>query len=148
MTVTVELVLEVRRMVNEPTEDTYSDSLIESFIEKCPIRDELGTEPYYYETLGAVPTKTYNTDWIPTYNLNQVASSIWYEKAAVIAGKFDFSADGGTYNRSQAYTQAMNMAKLYKARAGVSTIHLIKSPDEPYPSGLKPAWIGNLPESD
>lgn len=146
MTVTAEMVATVRRLVNESGTDTYSDTDIENIIKKYPMMDELGKEPYYWTTTSTVPTKTWNTDWIPTYNLNYAAADIWDEKAAVLAGLFDFSADGGTYTRSQGYNQAVSMSKFYRGRGSIKTITLIKKPDEPASLSSYPAWIGNLPE--
>lgn len=147
MTVSAAMIADVRRMVNEPTEAIYTDEIITSIIEKYPVIDELGTLPYYWDYAGGVPTKVENTAWVDTYNLNAVSADIWEEKAATLAGRFDFSADGGSYTRSQAYTQAFNMAKYYRGRSGIKSIRLLKSPEEPEKLSNR-AWIGNLPEVD
>lgn len=146
MTVSADMITSVRRMVNEPTDETYTDDIIEAAIEKYPLMDELGTDPYYWTTTNTTPVKTFNTNWIPTYNLNYAAADLWEEKAAAISGMFDFSADGGTYNRSQLHGHAMQMAKFYRSRGSVKNIKLIKKPDEPDELSNRPSWIANLPE--
>jgi hypothetical protein len=144
MTITAEMISDVRRMVNEADETNYTDSLLETMIAKYPTTDERGTDPYYWSETSTIPVKVTNTSWIPTYNLHLAAADIWEEKAAVIAGMFDFSADGGSYQRSQQYQQAMNMSKYHRSRGGIQGITLIKKPDEIQ----NPVWIGNLPEVD
>src|SRR4030067_87618 len=143
MSVSAANIADVRRMVAEPISTNYTDNDIRMIIEKYPCLDELGEEPYYFT--GTIPVKTVNEYWIPTYDLNRAAAEIWDNKAALLAGKFDFSADGGNYSRSQAYQQALGMAKYYRGRGKVSTIKQIKTPDE---VGSSSAWIGNLAESD
>lgn len=146
MTPTASQITEVRRYVNEKDTENFSDDDIVTVIEKYPALDELGEDPYYYEyTGGQIPVKKDNPNWVPTYNLFLAAAEIWEYKAAELAGKFDFSADGGNFSRSQAYNQALAMAKYYRGRGGASTIKLVKKPDE-YPT--PPEWIGNLPERD
>jgi hypothetical protein len=46
MAATAAQIAEVRRMVNEPTTSTYSDVLITAIIERYPLLDELGSDPY------------------------------------------------------------------------------------------------------
>ena len=51
-------------------------------------------------------------------DLNAAASDIWDEKAAAVAGLFDFAADGGDYKRSQLIAQYQEAAAKYRSRAG------------------------------
>jgi len=51
-------------------------------------------------------------------DLNAAASDIWDEKAAEVAGSFDFDADGGDYKRSQLVAQYRGEAAKYRSRAG------------------------------
>lgn len=143
MSVSIANIADVRRMVAEPTATDYTDNDIRVTIEKYPCLDELGEEPYYYT--GTVPVREDNEYWIPTYDLNRAAAEIWDNKAALLAAKFDFSADGGNYSRSQAYTQALGMAKYYRGRGKVTTIKQIKTPEE---TSVSSSWIGNLAEGD
>jgi hypothetical protein len=103
-------------MVAEPTATTYTDALLTTAIEKYPVMDERGQVPYTWDDSTTPPTQDENEDWAPTYDLNAAAADIWDEKAAGLAGKYDFSADGGTYHRSQAYEQAQKMARQYRSR--------------------------------
>ena len=149
MTVTAAQVAQLRRMVAEPTAATYNDTLLTDIIETYPMMDERGTMPYYWTQTGGVPTQTENTAWYPTYNLNMAAAQVWEEKAATIADRYDFSADGGNYSRSQAYKHASERAKHYRSLRGVTTFRLHKSPKESAAGTFSDAvWIGNLPESD
>jgi len=143
MTATAAQILEVRRLTNEPTTTTYSDALIQSFIERYPLMDELGVDPYYFTQTGSVPTKTTNVNWIATYDLAAAASDIWTEKAAVVAARFDFTADGGNYTQSQEYLFAMQQAKYFRGRRSIKTARLVTSPST---SPADASWIGNLPE--
>lgn len=149
MSVTAAQIAQMRRMVAEPTAATYTDDLLEDIIELYPTIDELGTMPYYWTQTGGEPTQTENDNWIPTYNLNMAAAQIWDEKAAAISNQYDFKADGGDYSRSQAFKHAMEQAKYYRSRRGLSTFKLYKSPKESQSNPLNSeSWIGNLPESD
>lgn len=146
MTASAAQIAQVRRMTAEPTTTTYSDALIQGFIEDHPLIDELGTEPYYWVTNGSsAPTKTDSADWYPTYDLNAAAADVWEEKAASIAALYDFKADGGDYSRSQAHEHAKKMAKYYRSRSSMFVVDQVKKPDEP-DSSL--SWIGNLAEED
>lgn len=144
MTATAAQIAEIRRMVAEPTSATYSDTLIQEYIERYPCLDERGTEPYYYTYVAGVPTPTANTDWIATYDLHAAAADIWEEKAAVWANKYDFNADGGAYSRSQVYQQMMSKAKYHRSRSKIKTIKLVMSP----PQSNEETWQGNLPEPE
>ena len=147
--VTAAQIAQLRRMVAEPLTTTYSDALLTSYIETYVMVDELGTEPYYWTQTGSTPTQTANVNWIPTYDLNAAAADIWEEKAAALADDYDFAADGGNYSRSQAYRHAIDQAKHYKSKRGLTTIKLIKSPKENASGSInRDSYIGNLPEDD
>mgnify|MGYP006883612455 FL=1 len=78
------------------------------------------------------PTITVNADWIATYDLNAAAAEIWDEKAADLSDKYNFSADGGRYDRSQAYMQACAMAAKYRGRSVAKSPMARKWPRENY----------------
>jgi len=146
MTATAAQISQVRRMTAEPTTSPYTDALIQGFIEAHPLMDELGRAPYYWQANGSsAPTKTANTDWIVTYDLNAAAADIWDEKAASVAALFDFHADGGVYTRSQTYEQARKMALFYRSRA---SIKLVKMRPAPIQNNRETEWVGNLGEDD
>lgn len=138
MTVTAAQISQLRRMTAEPTDATYSDALLTTYIERYPRIDEY----------GELPTDAYgeaNADWTATYDLSAAAGDVWEEKAGLVAGKFDFSANGGSYTQSQQYEQAMKMCRFHRSRRMPTTLTLIKHPQE---SSFDESWIGNLPESD
>ena len=85
-----------------------------------------------------------NEEWIPTYDLNAAAADVWEEKAAVLAGDYDFSAEWAKFSRSQAYEQAMKQARYFRARRSMRTVRQVPEPRR----GDEVVWIGNLPEVD
>jgi hypothetical protein len=103
MTVAAADIARLRRMVAEPTTTTYSDSVLSETIARYPVRDADGLAPT-------------DTDWTATYDLNAAASDVWSEKAAALATAFDFTADGGSFQRSQSAKQAQLMASYYRSR--------------------------------
>lgn len=142
MTATTTQIADIRRMTAEPSTDTYSDQLIQAFIERYPHIDEQGELPYTLSS-DTPPTQTANTSWIATYDLHAAAADIWEEKAANVAHRVDFSADGGSYSMSKLYEQYMAMARNHRAKRLASTSRLHKTPKEVDPA----IWIGNLPET-
>jgi len=117
VTVVAEVITRLRRMVAEPTTTTYADAVLSSAIERYPVMDEDGYEPD-------------EDDWTATYDLNAAAAEIWTEKAATLVAGYDFQAGGATYNRSQAYQQAMAQARHYMSRRQVRPIRLTIRADE------------------
>lgn len=114
MTATADQIAQLRRMTAEPTETTYTDETMQAYIERYPCVDELGEPP-------RVPSTTVynammdNPDWTATYDLHLAAAAIWEEKAATVQSKFDFSADGGDYSRSQLFLNAMRNARYHRS---------------------------------
>lgn len=130
-------------MVAEPTTTTYSDAAIQGYIEAYPLMDELGELPYTWSS-ATPPAQVANTSWVVTYDLNAAAADIWQEKAALWADKYNFSADGGNYSRSNAYEQAMKQVRFYRAKRATKTMRGVQSPKET--EGDQFPWIANLPE--
>jgi hypothetical protein len=130
----------VRRMVAEATTATYSDTLIQEYIEARPLTDLNGEEAKIaiadmVEAVEAEPGQDVldlvdNPNWTPTYDLNAAAAAIWEEKAATVAGDFNFSADGGRYDRGQVYEQYMKMARRYKSKAAIKTVKAKPQPHQ------------------
>jgi hypothetical protein len=114
-------------MVNEPDTTTYSDVTVQTYIETYPLVDMLGQPPYVRSTTTPYAMIA-NIYWTATYDLNAAAADILTEKAAVLGQDFDFSADGGSYTRSQAYQQMMSLARHYRARRSPKTITLRPEP--------------------
>jgi len=119
-------------MVNEADDSGgYTDDTLEAMIEAYPLLDVEGRDPS-------------ETDWVSSYDLHAVAAEVWEEKAGVVAQDFTFSADGGTFQRSQVYQQYMQLAQYHRARRNLSSGRMVAYPTEPDPA----LWIGNLPEPD
>lgn len=107
----------LRRMVAEPTNTTYTDTLLGEAILRYPLPDADGH-------------MTDSDLWVATYDLNAAAAEIWQEKAAALVGRADFSADGGSYSDSQLVEQAERQARYYLSRRSAYTIRLKKWPVE------------------
>jgi len=132
MTATADQIAKLRRMIAEPTATVYSDSALADYIEAYPVTDASGEDPTYLDHTTTPPTITVNADWIATYDLNAAAAEIWDEKAADLSDKYNFSADGGRYDRSQAYMQACAMAAKYRGRSVAKSPMARKWPRENY----------------
>lgn len=143
MTATAEQVAELRRMIAEPDETTYTDEDLEALIESHPLVDERGELPYTWDTSTQPPTQDDNEDWIPTYDLHAAAADIWQEKAAVVAEDFDFEADGGRYSRSQVYEQFMKQARYHRSRRAPRTLSVVV-----YPKGVAAQQVVNRLERE
>lgn len=104
MALTVADLARLRRMVAEPTDASgYTDSVLTAAAERCPLPDVDGHDPDH-------------VDWTATYDLAAAAADVWTEKAAGLAGGYDFSADGASFSRSQAYGQAQQQATYWRSR--------------------------------
>lgn len=118
-------------MVGEPTDTTYSDGELAEIIESYPLLDGLGREPQIESDDDPSVLET-NPDWDPTYDLNASAAEIWSEKAAALSDRYDFQAGGQSFQRSQAWEQAIKMSNYYRARRSAKTITLqmVPKPDD------------------
>lgn len=103
MSATAANIADLRAMVAEPTTTTYTDAELVRIIEQFPLVDADGLEPD-------------EDDWEATYDVNAAAAHVWGRKAAALVGLYDFSADGGTFNRSQAAKEMRAQARFYAAR--------------------------------
>ena len=127
MTATAEQVARLRRIVNESDATTYNDAALRIYIERYPLLDALGHEPYV-ESETSPGTLEANDDWTATYDLNAAAADIWAEKAAALASEFDFSAGGQNFTRSQGYQMMMQQSRYYRARRAMGTIRAWPAP--------------------
>ncbi len=121
------LIPRLRRMTGEVSTGTYSDVEMAAFIELYPLEDARGEGPWI-ESETDPGTLEVNPDWTATYDMNAAAADIWAEKAATPSQDFDFSADGASYHRSQAYAQAMQQSRYYRSRRSIRTITLRPEP--------------------
>ena len=145
MAATAAQAAQLRRMTNEVDDSAYSDTAIKTFIEKYPLIDGLGNDVYLgpaddgYEYDELVV----NPDWIATYDLNAAAADVWAEKAAKLAGNFDFSAGGQTFNRSQAYNMFMQQSRYYRSRRATTTVKQMPFPKYNYEDDLSDDDLSN-----
>lgn len=140
--ITVDMLGQLRRMVNEPTVSPYTDDVLVYYLQLHPVTDKNGidinendwllyldfnnSETSYADLIstGALPV------WIPTWDLHAAAADIWEEKAALVQAYYNFSADGGNYSQSDLYTNAMDQARYHTARRKPQTRATHKSPVE------------------
>lgn len=127
----------LRRMVAESGTVTYSDTLLATVISGYPLPDGAGEWPL--TTAGSV-----NPEWTPTYDLAAAAADVWGEKAAAVAGAFDFTADGATFRKSQVAEQYAQQARMWRSRRAPGNHEMLVYP---MPTA-RDLWIGNLPEDD
>lgn len=147
MTVTAAQRSKLRRMCGLAlTDTTYTNDVLDDYIEAYPLLDERGEPPYAWDATTSPPTQDTNEDWIATYDLNAAAADVWDEIAAGLSAGFDFSAEGRSFNRSQAFAHAQARARYYRSRRTPKTMTLIQWPEENAANDT--AWIGNLPEED
>lgn len=136
-------VAQLRRMVGEPTTDTYSDATLITYIETYPHLDEQGEEPYTLSS-DTPPTQEANDNWIPTYDLHAAAADIFEEKAGASASKVNFRADGGDYSMSNQYEQYMKSARYHRSRRMPTSVRMRQFPVED--GSADQSWIANLAE--
>lgn len=145
MTVSAAMIARLRRMVNEPSDTTYDDAALTNVIERYPMTDARGVDPFYWDTSTDPPTQTAVVGWIDTYDLASAATDVWNEKASALAADTDELHEGRNYRYSQGYAQALRQAQFWAARRSIKTVKLIASPSRVRRGD---AYIGNLPETD
>jgi hypothetical protein len=145
MTATAAMRAELRRMIDEPTTTTYSDNLLDDYIERYPMMDERGVEPYYYDTSTSPPTQVAVSAWYPSYDLHAAAADIWAEKASGHAEDFAIPTIEGTYQVDSRFEQYQRKVRFHLSRRRVKNTRLI-----PSPSRLRrgDAYVFNLAEQD
>lgn len=130
MTATAAEVARLRRMVSEPTADNYTDDVLQGYIERHPTVDARGEAPTV-ESSTTPGTLETNDDWTATYDLNAAAAEVWAEKAAALAADYDFETQGQSFQRSQAYEQAMASSRYYQSRRNPKTVKMRPEPRDP-----------------
>lgn len=139
MAASAEQVARLRRMVNEPTSTTYTDSTLEDTIERYPLVDELGRSPTRPNGLTPPALET-NPYWTATYDLNAAAADIWDEKAAALEAEIDATLDNNVrFSCSQRFDHAVKRAKHYRARR---SLRAVLARPEPYPT--RDPSVGNV----
>ena len=122
---------QLRRMIAEPTEDTYTDTDLRAYIEAYPLMDADGYDPD-------------EDEWTPFYDLHMAASVLWTEKASCSASSYDTSTDFSRQYKSQVMPQMLKMARFHASRRAVAGVVPVIRPREV----LTDVWIGNLAEVD
>lgn len=148
MTASAAMITQVRAWVKEPTTTPYTDAEIRVFIERYPLTDERGVDPYWYDTSTEPPTQTATDGWYPTYDLHAAAADIWDEKAALLADTVDRPHQGPTpavHRETQPRDFAAQRARYHRSRRNVRSGKLIASPSR---NRLGNSFVGNLAEID
>jgi hypothetical protein len=114
-------VAELRLMIAEPTDTTYDGDSLKSYIEKFPLTDSAGYEPLLDDGSD-------NDEWTATYDLHSAAAEIWQQKAAAVAGKFDFDTEDGSFKASQMHKHFMQQARHHAARRSARMVRLEAQP--------------------
>ena len=128
MAATAAMVTRLRRMIDEPADDPYTDDVLEGYIETYPLIDALGTDPLEVDYTTTPPTVSERDDWIPTYDMNSAAADVWEEKAASIAEDYDMTADGSTLQRSKRFEQYTKKCRYFRSRRSLKTIKMLVEP--------------------
>lgn len=129
---------QVRRMCGLAAGDTtYTDAILTTYIERYPLMDPLGLLWYLWDRTTYPPHQDANPDWVPSYDLHAAAADVYEEKAATLATKFDFGADGASMSLSQQFAQANQMARFYRSRRSAGTIQQVI---KPRPQDESPYW--------
>lgn len=144
MAATEDQIALVRSRCNVTT-DEYSDAALAAYIERYPLFDARGEAPVKYDLSASPPTQSQNENWIPTYDLNLACADVWEEKAAALAGEYDFASDDQRFNRSQIHTQALKMVRYFRSKrapASMSQFGLSRL------GGTQQSYVINAPEQD
>lgn len=58
-----------------------------------------------------------DTTWVGSWDLNAAAAEGWRVKAGLVAGDFNFSADGASYSKADVLAQCLEMEAKYASRS-------------------------------
>ena len=95
----------LRRMCGLAADDaTYTDNVLDTYIEEYPLVDSAGYEPD-------------DDDWTATYDLYAAAADICQELAAAEADQVDTTADGAAFALSQQQRNYLTQAQKYRAES-------------------------------
>jgi len=135
MTVTADLVLRVRQLINETEDTTFRDEEIVDAIAAHALTDLSGRSQWLNldETIA-------NTLWVPTYDVYLAAADLLEVKLAQVSCQVDVSQEGSQYTLSQRYDQLSRLITRYRSRRKSRVVKLRVQPP------ASNAYIGNLPE--
>lgn len=127
MSATTAQIARLRRLINQPKATLYLDDELAEYIERYPLLDERGEEPYTWDTSTTPPTQDDNEDWIATYDLHAAAADIYEEMAAQVVAEFDPLFDK---QKDPRYERYLALAKFHRSRRSATAITLQVSPKE------------------
>lgn len=58
-----------------------------------------------------------DASWDPSFDLNGAAAEGWRKKAGMVAGDFNFSADGSSYSKADVLAHCLEMETKYASRS-------------------------------
>jgi hypothetical protein len=99
--------------IPEGKEAAFTDALIGGFIEAHPVKDTARRKPA-------------DAGWTATYDLNAATADLWMLIAASLSSLYDFSADGASFTRAQAFDHANRMRRLFASRAYATSVPLTR----------------------
>jgi hypothetical protein len=95
----------IQRTCDIATAPVVTDAEAEAILLECRLQDSSGNPPD-------------SADWVGTYDMKLAEAKVWELKAARVAGSFDFSADGGSFKRSQMTEAFQELAAKARRRRG------------------------------
>jgi hypothetical protein len=124
MAATAEQVAQLRLAAFDPSPGQFTDEQLTQAIERYPLSDAFGREPYLWDTSTTPYTRVLNPDWIPVYDMQAACALVWEWKAAALADKIRFSADGASYDLQLQYEQAKKEARYHRSRRRASSMKI------------------------
>lgn len=94
-------------MVGAASDPVLTDDEVATLLTRSKVADSTGRAPSH-------------ADWEPTYNLHVGAAMGWRWKAVKVSDRYDFSADGSRFDRSQVRKHCLDQAKYHNGRAVAS----------------------------
>ncbi|RLG78461.1 MAG: hypothetical protein DRO14_00560 [Thermoprotei archaeon] len=98
-----EALVRLSRMTASSNDPELTAEELDDLLSMCKVMDADGRAPD-------------DEDWEPTWDLNRGAAEGWRWKAAKAASRFDFTADGASFDRSQITEHCERMARQYSRR--------------------------------
>jgi len=104
------VIADLRRKIGERENiEPWTDEVLTQVLQAFALPDAEGNAPG-------------SDNWVPTYDTNAAAASVWDEKAAMFASEIDATVDGTTVRRSQRFRHARQMAAYYRAQRGARVV--------------------------
>lgn len=81
------------------------DATVEAFLDSCGLTDALGRTPG-------------EAGWDGPWDENLAIAEVWGTKASLVAGSFNFSADGSSFNKGDLLAKFQALEAQYRGRSG------------------------------